>query len=125
MVHTFLPEMIKQKRGKIIAVASTTAFNPIPSAVVYSSTKFGIDGFMECLSYELAMTDKDEFIQLTTVFPDFMNTRKELSDVLDQIDYIFPRLTPERVADEAVKGMQAGKSKIIVSDIKFMIRLVR
>lgn len=117
--------MVNQKWGRIIAVCSVTAINPMPSSVVYSSTKFGVNGFMECLHDELSMTDKDEFIKLTTVYPDFINTRRELSDVLDKINYFFPRLTSERVADEAVNGMLMDKRKVIVCDINYLYLLLR
>lgn len=117
--------MIEQQRGRIVCIASITATNPLPTSVVYSSTKFAVNGFMDCLHDELSMTDKDEFIKLTTVFPDFMNTRKELSDVLDEIDYVFPRLTPEKVADETVKGMLINKRKITVSEIGTLYFILR
>lgn len=125
MVHTFLPGMIERKRGRIVSISSITAINTIPSAVVYSATKWGVDGFMSCLYDELSLYDLDEYIKLTTVYPDFTNTRKELAETLDQIKHIIPRLSPTRVADETVRGMLANKRQIYVSDITLAHLMLR
>lgn len=117
--------MIEQKRGKILSVSSITALQTMPSCAVYASTKFAVKGFMECLHDELCVVDRDEFITLTTVYPDFMNTRKELSDVLDEVDFIFPRLAPERVADEGIRGLLTNKKTVFCSDIKHLHFLMR
>ncbi|KAG5685005.1 hypothetical protein PVAND_014208 [Polypedilum vanderplanki] len=110
--------MIERKRGRIVSVCSTTAFTPIPSTTVYSGTKWGLRGFMNCLNAELLLNNQDKFIKTTTVFPEFMNTRKELTDVLDKINFKLSRLNPERVADETVKGMLNNEQEVLICDVK-------
>lgn len=44
MAKTFLPDMIKRKRGRIIAISSMSAKITIPILTVYAATKFGVDG---------------------------------------------------------------------------------
>lgn len=119
MVHTFLPEMIERKRGKIISICSMTAVNTIPSAVVYSATKYGVKGFMSALYDELCLNDHEKFINLTTVFPDFINTRKDLIDVLEKIKHMIILLAPNDVADKTVHGVLRKKRNIYVSDLYF------
>jgi short-subunit dehydrogenase len=117
MVRAFLPPMIERRRGRIVSISSVTAHNPLPFSVAYSATKWGLHGFMTCLRRELLSNDQ-EFIKLTTIFPDFINTRKELSDVLDLIGLRTPRESPEYVADEAVKGVLNNMTDVIVSRVK-------
>lgn len=52
LCHLFLPEMIQQKSGGIINVASVAAFGPVPFGNVYSATKSYVLNFTEALNYE-------------------------------------------------------------------------
>ena len=47
--RTFLPGMLKRKRGIIINVASTAAFQPVPTMAVYGATKAFVLSFTEAL----------------------------------------------------------------------------
>jgi hypothetical protein len=51
--HLFAKDMCIRKEGKIMNVASTAAFQPIPGLNVYSSTKSYVLNFSEALSREL------------------------------------------------------------------------
>jgi short-subunit dehydrogenase len=124
MVHAFLPSMVARKRGRIVSISSITAFVAFPAGTVYTSTKCGLHGFMKCLEAELLINDQ-EFVKFTTIFPEFINTRKELSDVLDKMDLKLSRLSPQRVADETVRGMLNNESEVVVSDVKFGFFMMR
>lgn len=113
-VRTFLQSMIDKKRGHIVAIASFSAKITLPLAVAYCTTKFGVKGFMASLYDELCVDDTDEFVKLTTVFPSFINTRKELSDRLDQTDEFTPRMSPDFVANEVVKGILYEKADVTI-----------
>ena len=67
---------------------------------------------MWALHDELCIDDSDKFIKTTTVYPWFINTRKELSDHLDSKNEMAPRMSAEYVADEVVKGMLLNESDI-------------
>lgn len=69
---------------------------------------------MGALYDELCVFDQDEFIKTTCVYPAFINTRKEMCDLLDQVYEAIPRMTPEFVADEVVKGLLVNKKDIIL-----------
>ena len=117
MSRIFLPGMIERKYGKIMTICSMASVIGGPTIVVYSATKRGLDGFMRSFVDEILVTGNDKFIKLTSVYPDFMNTREELSVTLDSIKHFLPRLTPEKVADDAVKGMLRRKKFVYCSKI--------
>ncbi|MGZ3691914.1 MAG: SDR family NAD(P)-dependent oxidoreductase [Pseudobdellovibrio sp.] len=56
LTHLFLPEMLKNKNGKILNVASTAAFQAGPLMSVYYATKAYVLSFSEGLSEELRGT---------------------------------------------------------------------
>lgn len=49
LTHLFLPEMLSNKSGAIINVASTAAFQPVPYMAVYAATKAFVLSFSESL----------------------------------------------------------------------------
>lgn len=107
--------MISRKNGKIVAVSSLIAKMTIPMSTVYSATKFGVDGFMEALFDDLCMDDNEESVRLTTVYPYFINTRKQLGEMMDECEDILPRMTPEYVANQAVQAVLMRKRKILIT----------
>jgi short-subunit dehydrogenase len=48
----FLPRMLQARRGLVINVASTAAFQPVPTMAVYGATKAFVLSFTEALWYE-------------------------------------------------------------------------
>lgn len=106
--------MIERKRGHIVAISSMAAKITTPLATAYSASKFGVDGFMSSLFDELCVDDHDEYIKLTTAFPTFINTRKELGDMLDKVGDISPRMTPKYAANCIVDGMLLNKRCFLV-----------
>lgn len=83
MVKQFLPGMIERKKGRIVAIASIASKVSAPFGSAYTATKHGLDGFMESLWDDLCVGDHEEFIKLCTVYPYFINTRKELGEIFE------------------------------------------
>jgi uncharacterized protein len=54
LTKLFLPDMIAQKEGKILNIASTAAFQPGPLMAVYFATKAYVLSFSEAIANELA-----------------------------------------------------------------------
>lgn len=77
-IRVFLPGMITRGRGHIVGIASAMAYESTCRAIAYSTTKFGIRGLMDGI-YDLARCDNLN-INVTTVFPPLVNTRKEFVD---------------------------------------------
>jgi all-trans-retinol dehydrogenase (NAD+) len=116
--------MIAQNYGKILSICSVTAFNSLPTAGTYTATKYGLDGFMNALYDELCILEIEDKIKLTTIYPDFIATRRELADIVNN-KLFYNMLTPERVADEAVEAIKLGKREKVISDLGFIHSLVK
>ncbi len=56
LTRLYLPAMIERKRGRILNVASTAAFQPGPGLTVYCATKAYVLSFSEALHAELTGT---------------------------------------------------------------------
>ena len=56
LTHLFLPDMIAHKKGHVLQVASTAAFQPGPLLAVYYATKHYVLAFSEAIACELAGT---------------------------------------------------------------------
>jgi all-trans-retinol dehydrogenase (NAD+) len=110
-LRAFLDGMVERKRGHVVAVCSMAGKMTIPCAVAYCATKFGVSGFMEALNDELALLDQD-FIKLTTVYPTFINTQKELGKRLD--DAGIPRIEPSLAAHLIVKAMLRNRRNLYI-----------
>lgn len=54
LTHRYLPRMLEHKRGGVINVASTAAFQPLPYMAVYGATKAFVLSFSEALWAQLA-----------------------------------------------------------------------
>lgn len=75
--------MIKRKRGHIVAISSICAKITMPRAVAYCATKHAVKGFMSALYVELCSDNAEELVRLSTIYPSYINTRKELADHLN------------------------------------------
>lgn len=61
----------------------------------------------------MCIDDYDEFIKITCVFPGFINTRQDLESLLDGINPLIPRISPQKAANEIVSAILYNKSEII------------
>lgn len=104
--------MIKRQCGHIVAVASMSAKFTFPLACAYISTKFGVRGLMSAFYDELCIDNSDKFVKLTTAYPHFMRTRKELMEALNNVKITTATMSPKFVADEVIKAMLLEKSEI-------------
>lgn len=109
----FLPGMISRGCGHIVGISSICAVHPLPGTVVYSATKFAVNGFIQALHEELRQEGND-FIKLTSVLPYFVSTRK---DLMEAVRLRFPVLSAEEVAEVAVDSIL--RNEIVVSVPKF------
>jgi len=56
LTRRVLPGMVERKRGRIVNVVSTSAFQPVPFLAVYAASKAFLLSFTEALATELAGT---------------------------------------------------------------------
>ncbi len=96
LCHLFLPAMISQKRGGILNVASTAAFQPGPWMAVYYATKAFVLSFSEALHEEV----RTHGIKVSALCPG--PTRTEFADVAGMGDSeLFKRFAAD--ADQVVR----------------------
>ncbi|KAJ6635272.1 17-beta-hydroxysteroid dehydrogenase 13 [Pseudolycoriella hygida] len=110
MTRAFLPGMILRKLGHIVGISSITAVHPMPGAVIYSATKFAVNGFIQALYQELRQEGND-FINLTSVLPYFVSTRKDLTEA---VNLRFPMMSAEEVAEVTVDAMLRNEQIVSV-----------
>jgi all-trans-retinol dehydrogenase (NAD+) len=79
--------MIERKRGHIVAISSLAGLLGLPRAISYCATKYGVRGFMNALYVELCADQNEKIVNLTTVFPCFISTRKEIDFVFKSFGY--------------------------------------
>ncbi len=107
----FLPAMVKNRRGKILNVASTAAFQPGPLMAVYYATKAYVLSFSEALHEEL----RDTGVTVTCLCPG--PTKTEFGDVADMSGtslFSGPNVMDVGpVADAAFHGLMAGKRLVV------------
>lgn len=78
--------MISRKCGHIVAISSMIAFWPCSRAVLYSTTKCAVKGFMDSLHREIRFENWG--VRALTVFPHLTNTRQEFMDyVREKVGY--------------------------------------
>lgn len=105
--------MIERKRGHILAVSSMCAKVSFCENVIYATTKYGNDGFMSALYEELCFRKQDKFIKLTTVYPGFVGTQKQLVDLVRSISDV-PFYEPDLIGDLIVRGMLTNRREFRV-----------
>lgn len=124
LTHTFIPPMLEKKSGAVINVASTAAFQPVPTMAVYGATKAFVLSFSEALWAEF----DDRGIRVLALCPG--GTETEFFDVAGSKGTGAKRETPDQVAKFAIDQLSAKKMKpSAVSGsrnriISFMPRLV-
>jgi len=73
-VKAFLPDMIKQKKGHVVTVASMASYSTVNGIVDYCATKAAILAFHEGLNSELRNIHHAPSILTTSVHPSYVAT---------------------------------------------------
>jgi short-subunit dehydrogenase len=112
LTRLFLPSMIAQKKGRILNVASTAAFQPGPLMAVYYATKAFVLSFSEAIGNEV----KDHGITVTALCPGptqsgFQAAAKMEGSRLLRIKSMM--MDARTVAALGVRGMMCGKPVVI------------
>ena len=69
-VNALVPQLKKQKYGRIINISSQAGINARPERSVYNASKWAVTGFTKCLQLELAPFN----ISVVGFYPGFMHT---------------------------------------------------
>jgi short-subunit dehydrogenase len=113
LTHRLLPAMIDRGHGRILNLASTSAFQPVPSMALYAASKALVLSLSESLSEELKGTG----VTVTALCPGFTKT-----DMLDSAksqhaaasaipDFLISDVAS--VAREGVEACLAGRALVV------------
>jgi uncharacterized protein len=107
LTRLLLPGMVQRRKGKVMLLASTAAFQPGPQMAVYCATKAYVLSFGEAIAFEL----RDSGVSVTTLCPGVTET--EFADVAKLRDSgLFKGLVPVMSAAEVARiGYEALKAK--------------
>ena len=119
LTKLLLPGMVSRKRGKILNVASTAAFQPGPLMAVYYATKAYVLSFSEAIADEL----KDTGVTVTALCPGPTATGFGDAAGVNQTR-LFTLMKPMSSADVAKAGYEAMKRGRRVAVTGMMNRLL-
>jgi short-subunit dehydrogenase len=108
----FVPQMVEQGEGAVLNVASTSAFQPLPTMATYSASKAFVLHFTQALAADL----HDTGVSATALCPGPVKTEFIETSDLARDASVLPEFVWEpspEVADAGVEGMEDGKGVVI------------
>jgi 3-dehydrosphinganine reductase len=115
LTKLIVPEMVEKRSGYIVNISSLAAVIGIYGYTAYAPSKYAVRGFSRCLRAEL----KSKGIDVSVILPPDTDTPQLafehtlLPDITRQINQSGGVMTPEKVADSIIKGMNRKKFTII------------
>jgi short-subunit dehydrogenase len=118
LTKLYVRPMVERRRGRILNVASTAAFQPGPLMAVYYATKAYVLSFSEALSNELQGTG----ITITCLCPGPTTTEfhkrasMDLSNIMQA-----PFMDAKTVAEIGYRAMLKGKPTVIAGKMNWLV----
>jgi hypothetical protein len=110
LTRRFVPGMVARKRGRIINVVSTSAFQPIPYLAVYAATKAFALYFTEAIADELEGTG----VRVQALCPGL--TATEFQELAHTDRVLFNKtgaMTPEAVVAASLRALDGGRLTVV------------
>jgi short-subunit dehydrogenase len=104
LTHAFLPGMVARGRGAIVNIASTAAFQPVPSMAVYGASKAFVLSFTEAVAHETRGTG----VRVLALCPGATDT--EFFDVAGEAASVGRRQTPAEVVAVALHALDRRRT---------------
>ena len=113
LIRLVLPEMIQNRRGHIVNVASVAGKTAVPYNAIYSSSKHALVG----LSWSLREELKPHNVGVSVVCPGFVSDAGMFSDWSHgrKPPGMTRAVPPERVAEATIKAIESDKAEVIVA----------
>lgn len=111
LTYLFLHDMLERKRGYILNVASTAAFQPGPNLSVFYASKAFVESFTEAIAEE----NKHSGVKISVLCPGPVNSQFLEKSGMQQSVLLtkFPPVDPQTVASYGYKKLMAGRVVII------------
>ncbi|MDP9139891.1 MAG: SDR family oxidoreductase [Pseudomonadota bacterium] len=121
LTHRFLPAMVERGHGRILNLASSAAFQPLPWTATYAASKAYVLSFSEALSIEV----KHRGVSVTALCPGFTETDMIAQDGAKTFKIPGVRnLTPAKVAEQGYAACMAGTPAYINGSINRLLILM-
>ncbi|MCL4638403.1 MAG: SDR family NAD(P)-dependent oxidoreductase [Pseudosphingobacterium sp.] len=121
MVQEFLPHLKKRQTAAILNVTSGIALGAFPIAPVYSASKSGLRSFTQCLRVQVKSTGIKVFELIAPGSTTPLNEKFRNGGEVDTKMLV----SPEKIVDEAIKGMINNTYEIFPGSAKIMRILSR
>lgn len=107
VARCFLNEMIKQKSGHIVNIASAVGLLANPKMSVYAGSKWAVLGWSESLRLELEEMPGD--LHVTTVCPSYIKT-----GMFEGVEapILAPLLDPEDITDQIIRAVKYNEIEV-------------
>ncbi|TAD94318.1 MAG: SDR family oxidoreductase [Bacteroidetes bacterium] len=119
LTYLLLPDMLAQKSGKILNMASMAAFQPCPFMATYYASKAYVLSLTESLANELKGTGVTATVfcpgPIPTGFQDAVAKRNQ------KLNFTIFHDTPERSARTGYRAMMAGKTVVVNTWINWLM----
>jgi all-trans-retinol dehydrogenase (NAD+) len=111
VTRVLIKEMLNQKRGHIVNIASASALIGLPKGSVYASSKWAVLGWSESLRLELETQTGD--FQVTSVCPSYIDTGMFKGVTAPKL---FPLLEPEDMVNKIIKAIKTNQAILMQPD---------
>jgi hypothetical protein len=113
LTRAMLPGMVERRRGRVMLVSSTAAFQPGPNMATYCATKAYVLSLGEALAHELRGTG----VTVTTLCPGATITGFAAESGADALPLfkssLVPRMSSAKVARAGYEAMMKGKPVLV------------
>jgi short-subunit dehydrogenase len=122
LTSAFLPDMVERRRGAVLNIASLIAFQPVPFQATYGATKAAVLSFTDAIHEELRGTG----VTVTAVCPGPVRTEFGEAGGFGGADDRIPGflwLSAEKVAADAVEGLERGERVVVPGPVNRLAAL--
>lgn len=113
MLETFLPSMIKNNHGHVVALSSMAGVLGLTNLVPYCASKFAVRGMMEALAEEMRESAQHVNVRFTTIYPYIVDT-----GLCKKPKIRFPGLlgivTPQEAARQIIQAMRRNYLEVSI-----------
>jgi NAD(P)-dependent dehydrogenase (short-subunit alcohol dehydrogenase family) len=133
-----LPHLRKRDRAWLVNISSVFGMMGYPTQSAYNASKFAVRGFTEALYLELQQTNpgisvirvhpggiKTNVARNSKFIADMEGARERNAMAADEFEKV-ARTTPEDAAETIVRGMEAGRHRVLIGpDARFIDLMTR